>query len=62
MLLSFLALLIPLLGSSQAFNFEGTGVRTVNTTLDIAMQAIQEDFNFFVFYHTTTRPCSDCDK
>lgn len=62
MLLLAAVAVICMFGRSQAFNFEGTGVRVVNTTLDIAMQAFQEDQNFFVIYHTTTRPCSDCDK
>lgn len=62
MLLIAVLTLLGIVSVSQAFNFDGTGVRVVNTTLDIAMQAIQEDQNFFVIYHTTTRPCSDCDK
>ena len=49
-------------GRTRAFDFSGTGVVVVNNTVDIAIKALQEDMNFFVFYHTTTRPCSECDR
>jgi len=62
MLRSVLATILALVSSAGAFQFEGTGIVKVNKTIDIAIQALQEDMNFFVIYHTTTRPCAQCDR
>lgn len=59
---SVLALLGVLVWETVAFNFEGSEILPVNNTVDIAVKSFQEDMNFFVFYHTTTRNCSDCDR
>ena len=42
--------------------FEGTRIKKINTTVEIAVLTIQEDQNYAIFYHTTTRPCKECAK
>lgn len=42
--------------------FEGTRIKKINSTVDIAMLSIKEDQNYIVFYHTTTRKCSECER
>lgn len=42
--------------------FDGTRVKFINSTTEIAVMTLQQDMNYVIMYHTTTRPCSECDK
>ena len=62
MLVELLTALVTLVAGSQAARFDNSMILPVNNTVDIAIMSLQEDMNFFVIYHTTTRACSECDK
>lgn len=54
--------LIQYIHAEEKGRFEGTRVKFVNSTTEIAVMTIKEDMNYVIFYHTSTRPCSECDK
>jgi len=61
-IISILLLLIIDGVFSKKAPFEGTNILKINKTVEMAMLSVQEDMNYILYYHTTTRPCAVCDK
>ena len=54
--------LVAVIKCEEKGRFDGTRVKFINSTTEIAVMTFQQDMNYVIMYHTTTRPCSECDK